>query len=219
MRRWLKKTPALYRLLRKVRDAYRRATGSYVLRQQLLSTAHPKIVIGSAGVHDPGWIPTEHTFLDLLRPEDWERFFRSDSIDALLAEHVWEHLTLEEGLVAARICFQYLKPGGYIRVAVPDGFHPSPRYIERVKIAGIGPGADDHKMLYTYKTLKGVFERAGFEVVLYEYFDEAGRFHYRAWDPQGGTIWRSVRFDKRNEGGVLGYTSIVLDARKARSSP
>lgn len=28
----------------------------------------------------------------------------------------------EEGVEAARTCFDFLKPGGYVRCAVPDGF-------------------------------------------------------------------------------------------------
>jgi len=43
-----------------------------------------------------------------------------------------------------------------LRVAVPDGFHPNPGYIERVKPGGTGPGAGDHKILYTYRTLSAI---------------------------------------------------------------
>lgn len=37
-----------------------------------------------------------------------------------LAEHVWEHMTYEEGCQAAKNCYDYLADGGYLRVAVPD---------------------------------------------------------------------------------------------------
>ena len=134
----------------------------------------------------------------------------------MLAEHVWEHLTLHEGLTAAKQCFEYLKPGGYLRVAVPDGFHPDQKYIEGVKVDGTGPGADDHKVLYTYKTLKELFSSAGFRVELLEYFDAEGEFHFVNWDTRSGTIRRSLRFDKRNANGELKYTSIILDAHKDR---
>jgi predicted SAM-dependent methyltransferase len=99
-------------------------------------------------------------------------------------------------------------------VAVPDGLHPNPNLIEAVRVDGSGSAAQEHKVLYTYRTLKEVFEAVGFKVELYEYFDEQGRFHYREWDPQEGTIRRSKRFDRRNKDGVLRYTSIVLDAKK-----
>lgn len=34
-----------------------------------------------------------------------------------------------------------LKPGGYVRVAVPDGFHPDPAYIEMGRPGGYGTGS------------------------------------------------------------------------------
>ena len=55
-------------------------------------------------------------------------YFNEGSIDAILAEHVWEHLAEEEGLAAAKCCYRYLRPGGYLRVAVPDGFHPDANF-------------------------------------------------------------------------------------------
>jgi predicted SAM-dependent methyltransferase len=211
--RWLK--PAK-RAAKKIRRAYTRSLGPHRLKRMLASPSSNRIVIGSAGRHDSGWVPTDEEFLDLLKPTDWDRFFPPASIDALLAEHVWEHLTPEEALTAARTCFRYLKPGGYLRIAVPDGLHPDPIYLQWVKVGGASPGqlANDHKVLYTYKSSRELFESAGFRVELYEYFDEAGRFHCRDWDAKAGTIGRSKRFDKRNRGGRLIFTSIILDAVK-----
>ena len=134
----------------------------------------------------------------------------------MLAEHVWEHLTPEEGSAAASLCFKYLKPGGYLRVAVPDGYHPNPDYHEWVRVGGASPMqiANGHKVLYTHDALRSLFERSGFRVKLFEYFDAAGTFHHHEWDEKAGKIWRSKRFDKRNVGGELVFTSIVLDAVK-----
>jgi len=180
------------------------------------STHEPiKIVIGAAGIFEPGWTATEIEQLNVLKPADWRRMFkRRGSISAILAEHVWEHLSEEEGREAARQCYQYLKPGGFLRVAVPDGFHPDPAYIDYVKPGGYGAGADDHRVLYNWCSLKKVFEDAGFEVELLEYFDASGRFHCANWDPADGKIMRSSRFDERNFDRPLAYTSTILDARK-----
>ncbi len=204
------------RAIRKARKAYHRFVGPRVLRKAVADSPHQRIVIGAGTKREPGWIPTQMEFLDLLRPADWEGFFQPDSLQAMLAEHVWEHLTPEEGAVAAGICFRFLKPGGYLRVAVPDGLHPDPTYHEWVKVGGRSPMqiANDHRVLYTYRTLRHLFERAGFRVDLYEYFDEAGTFHFHNWDEKAGTIWRSKRFDRRNAHGALVFTSIVLDAVK-----
>ncbi len=173
-----------------------------------------KIIIGAAGTVLPGWVSTEQDFLNLISESDWAKYFEPDSIEAILAEHVWEHLTTVEAIAAVKTCYRYLKPGGYLRAAVPDGFHPDPQYIDWVRVDGEGPGADDHKVLYTYNTFRNVFSSVGFEVHLYEYFDEDGRFHYNEWDPEDGMIRRSKRFDKRNSVASLAYTSIILDATK-----
>ncbi len=245
VRRALKNFPPITRLMHgimKTRRVYYRHFGRSKLRKMLAAYPRKRIVIGAWDRYDPDWIPTQRDFLDLLRPEHWERFFQPNSVEAMLAEHVWEHLTEEDGRAAALTCYKYLRPGGYLRVAVPDGLHPDPEYVDLVKAgavpdeaegASIQPGprindgnAADHKALYTYRTLQKVFEDAGFRVVLYEYFDEAGTFHCKEWDRKAGTIWRSKRFDPRNRDGqlpsvypgsmddYLNYSSIILDAVK-----
>jgi predicted SAM-dependent methyltransferase len=206
MREWLRK---IRYQATKIRRAYDRRFGPKKLKRTLAASPRKRIVLGASNRYDPGWIPTEVEFLNVVRPADWDRFFLPNSIEAILAEHVWEHLTEEGGRAAAESCFKYLKPGGYLRVAVPDGLHPDAAYLELVKV-----GLHGHKVLYTYRTLRELFETHGFRVHMYEYFDEAGRFHYQDWDEKAGTIWRSKRFDKRNRDGNLGYTSIVLDAVK-----
>jgi predicted SAM-dependent methyltransferase len=173
-----------------------------------------KVVIGASGISQPGWIATDIGHLNVLREKDWARYFDENSITAILSEHVFEHLTVEEGMVAARNCFQYLKNNGYVRIAVPDGYFPDPMYIERVKPKGIGPGAHDHKVLYTYKTLGDLFHSCGFRVKLLEYFDEQGKFHSLPWSAEEGLIQRSRWHDARNNEKEINYTSIILDAIK-----
>jgi predicted SAM-dependent methyltransferase len=171
-----------------------------------------RIVVGSSGISQDGWVATESTYLDLLKRDDWENYFSTHKIDAILAEHVWEHLTPEQGLLAAINCARYLRPGGYLRLAVPDGNHPDPAYIDYVKPGGGGYGADDHKVLYTYKTLTKMLSDAGLSVRLLEYFDDERKFVANPWVPEQGMIHRSSQFDERNRGGKLKYTSIIVDA-------
>jgi predicted SAM-dependent methyltransferase len=133
-----------------------------------------------------------------------------------LAEHVWEHLTEKEAYQAAKNCFLFLKPSGYIRVAVPDGYHPSLDYIKAVEPGGSGLGSDDHKVLYNYRTLAHILESADFEVKLLEYFDEEGKFHIEDWHDDDGLITRSSKYDERNIDGRLNYTSIIIDAFKVK---
>lgn len=173
-----------------------------------------KIVVGASDIFDKGWVPTDMEFLNLLKEGDWKNYFKPDTISAILAEHVWEHLTPDQGELAATHCLKYLKPGGHLRIAIPDGNHPKPEYIEHVRIGGSGPGAHDHKVLYTYKTLSAMLQRVGFETNLLEYFDENGQFHENRWKSEDGHIRRSKNNDKRNANGVLNYTSLIVDAIK-----
>lgn len=164
-----------------------------------------KVVIG-AGQYDKGsdWVHTQEEELSLLNEEDWKARFNPDSISAILAEHVWEHLIYDEGIEAAKICNKYLKSGGYFRCAVPDGYFPDGDYQNNVKIGGPGPidhPAASHKIVHNYHTLSSMFEKAGFKVELLEYCDEAGEFHFNYWDEKNGFIYRSKRFDHRIEMG------------------
>jgi len=177
-----------------------------------------KVVIG-AGKHNnnPGWLHTQEEELNLLNPTGWSNQFEKGSLTAILAEHVWEHLTYQEGVEAARLCYQYLKPQGHLRCAVPDGCFPDEAYQNIVKIGGPGPKdhpAASHKIVYTYKTLSPVFETAGFEVKFLEYFDETGQFHCSEWLKEDGVIFRSKKCDPRNQGDKLIFPSLIIDATK-----
>lgn len=177
-----------------------------------------KIVIGAGEYNNnPSWLLTQESELNMLKRDDWTKRFKENTVDAILAEHVWEHLDFDEGKEAARICYEFLKPGGYIRCAVPDGFFPNDEYQRGVQIGGPGPKdhpAASHKIVHNYKTITKMFEEAGFEVSLLEYCDEVGEFHYNDWDEKKGFIYRSKRFDHRNKDGKLGFVSLIVDARK-----
>ena len=177
-----------------------------------------KVVIGAGGYNNnPGWLHTEEPELDILNSTSWSNQFEKESITALLAEHVWEHLTYDEGLCAAKHALHYLQPGGYFRCAVPDGLFPNEQYQQVIQVGGPGPRdhpAYDHKIVYTYKTLQKLFEEAGFEVKLLEYFDEQGRFHKQNWAGEHGVIFRSSKYDPRNQGEVPEFPSLILDAVK-----
>jgi predicted SAM-dependent methyltransferase len=111
------------------------------------------------------------------KKDDWDQRFSPESITAILAEHVWEHLTYDDRVQAAKICYEYLKVGGYVRCAVPDALFPIEEYQNIVKIGGPGPKdhpAASHKIVHTYRTLKTMFESAGYQVQLLEYCDENG---------------------------------------------
>jgi len=173
-----------------------------------------KVIIGAGETSFVGWLATDYPLVDITDLNSLKSWFRIGSVQALLAEHVWEHLVPEQAHAAAVNCYRLLKPGGYLRIAVPDGLHPNPEYVDHVKPGGTGPGSEDHHFLYTYRTLVKLLEAAGFEVCLLEWFDEAGTFHFREWDPNDGFVCRSTRYDERNGHDPTAYTSIIADAVK-----
>lgn len=176
-----------------------------------------KVIIGAGSTNFDGWISTQESELNLLVEDHWMKNFELESVDAFMAEHVWEHLTYDEGIIAAKICYKFLKPGGYIRCAVPDRNFNNEWYQNMIQVGGPGPldhPAATHKIVYDYHTLKRVFKEAGFEVTLLEYCDEAGDFHYTYWNEIDGKIGRSFRFDTRNSQEKLGMVSLIIDAKK-----
>lgn len=206
----------LKKLARAVRDQSSRVRRRLALRVEA-RRGRLKIVLGSSGIPVSGWLLTDMDQLNVVVERDWRRYFEHDSLDTVLAEHVWEHLTSEEGRKAAQLCYRFLRPGGRLRLAVPDGRHPDPDYINAVKPMGTAEGSDDHKVLYTADSLAQLLESVGFKAHVLECFDDNGNFFFTDWDPEDGMIRRSARFDSRNKNGVLRYTSIVIDAFKPTS--
>lgn len=149
----------LLNLLLKPRQVYLKAKRYYQF------TNSQKIVIGSSNIPQTGWLLTNEDELDITQRDDFVKYWKPNTRLAFLAEHVWEHLTLEESEKALRNCFEFLGCGGRLRIAVPDGFHPDPEYIEYVRPGGTGLGSDDHKVLYNYHLLSEALKMLGFNFI------------------------------------------------------
>ena len=113
--------------------------------------------------------------------------FKDNSVDAFYASHVWEHLYEEDGKFALQECFRACKPGGYVRLVVPDLFYYCSEYIsscreDRAKILNNKLMYRDagrnkcilsklynaitdfhtHKFMYDSKLLTELFRKCGF---------------------------------------------------------
>lgn len=150
----------------------------------------------------------------MLDNKTFSILFGKEKVKCFLAEHVWEHLTIEEGEIAANNCYNYLDKNGILRIAIPDSFHCNQEYIKYVKPNGHGAGSDDHKVFYNYKILESLLLNSGFKVKKLEWFDEFGVFHFNDWDIVDGFVRRSVRFDHRNNKDNILYTSLIIDGIK-----
>jgi predicted SAM-dependent methyltransferase len=181
--------------------------------QQQISAQNPpyKVIVGAGETRYEGWIATDKPALDITNPADWQRHFAPQSIDRIVAEHVMEHLTTEQLRQFLYAVRPYLTDDAGIRIAVPDGYHPDPTYIEYVRPGGsVDGGADDHKVLYNHELLANEVQQAGFACDLLEYHDAAGQFHRNQWDKANGHIERTG--GKRElYGKEFDYKSLIVD--------
>lgn len=182
-----------------------------------------RIIVGAGTVTQPGWISLQHCDLDIMDRTRWSWFFLPSSVDAILTEHTLEHLTVVQAFAAVQNFHRYLKPGGYVRCAVPDGLHPDPNYLNWVAPGSTGEqllqnfrgGEPGHKTLWNYATLSQLFQDAGFAVVFREWFDEHGSFHRTEWSHEQGYVRRCRGCPWSNVlSFVVGapYTSLLIDA-------
>jgi predicted SAM-dependent methyltransferase len=174
-----------------------------------------KLIVGAGKIPFEGWFATDILVLDVTNEKQFQRFFSEHKIEKVLAEHVLEHLTTKQIELMARNIYRYSTPGVKIRVAVPDGLHADDAYINMVKPNGTGNGADDHKHLFTYRSLSAIFERNKYKTHLLEYWDENKQFHSIYKNDDSGYIRRSLINDARNAGGKPVYTSLIIDFTKA----
>ena len=105
-----------------------------------------RLIIGAGETKINGWISTQENELNIVDYNNWKQLFKESSIELILAEHVWEHLSFEDGVQAASNCYKFLKPGGKIRCAVPDKNFNNDWYQNMVQVGG--PGPKDHPALY-----------------------------------------------------------------------
>jgi predicted SAM-dependent methyltransferase len=78
--------------------------------------------IGCGTIYKDGWVNVDlaGTRVDL----PWDLAdplpFPPGSVDAIFHEHLLEHLTYAQGVELHRRCLQLLRPGGVLRIGVPD---------------------------------------------------------------------------------------------------
>ena len=188
---------------------------------------------------------TDRQELDLFEFSSWLHLFEpvKNPPRVLFAEHVLEHFSPTQVQHLAAAAFLSLKSGGVCRVAVPDGYKPSPSYQQYVRAGSTASGfGNSHIVAYTVDSLVPIFTSLGFEVKLREHFDSTGKFHSEtdayADDEIYGKVQRSWKQDRRNEEGIslpwenpIGillddlvegeplYTSFWFDALKSQDCP
>ncbi len=199
-------------------DLHRSVSDLDVAKRRVRLAPEPlRVILGASGIRYHGWLDTDKDVLDITDPAAWERLFGVRRAEALLAEHVFEHLPQDAQRPSLALCLEYLKPGGRLRIAVPDGHRNDDVYRQ-----ANAPPADGHTVFFNADTISALLAATGFEVRLVEWFDAMGVFHAQPMDLEHGPVRRSVRFDHQAEfHRVLAdrevfYTSLIVDAIKPR---
>lgn len=94
-----------------------------------------------------------------------------DSVDFIYSSHFFEHLFKDDAAMLLKLCARALKPGGTIRISIPDLAYAVSLYGLGKKtemlddyffVEGKGSYLARHKYMYDFDLLKVVLERAGF---------------------------------------------------------
>lgn len=159
---------------------------SLAIAHRLISSSPLNVAIGVAPhemVVPPPYshlfIPTDLNTLDVTDSDDFEYYFPPNSVSAFIAEHVWEHLALQEAIDALINVRLALKVGGVVRIAVPDRFSYCSNQDNDEAEMHRTDVRDEHLVQYDSGLLSEVFKSAGFastEITLIEHHTAQGDF-------------------------------------------
>lgn len=123
-----------------------------------------KLDLGAEDISPPGFIPMGHDHGTEIFPLAYD----DDSVDEIRASHVLEHFSTADTHEVVKHWASKLKPGGVLKIAVPNFEYIAKSYIDGLElpIEGYTMGgqtdADDfHRSLFDAATLAELFREAG----------------------------------------------------------
>lgn len=174
-----------------------------------------QIYIGSGGCQEnPGFISLLQSEFDVTKSASFENTLCKASVDTFLTEHTFEHIPYEDAANAFRLIFEYLKPGGLFRIAVPNDGRAGKTFVPSKLDEMIG-----HVSAYNFGHLQQMLKNAGFRnirlVEEQEKFNETTiRIQATEWDFCEGKVHRTLKHDWRNEPLLKSlYAVAKLDGR------
>jgi predicted SAM-dependent methyltransferase len=147
-------------------------------RAEELAGGDLRLHLGSGPARKDGWVNVDLVGDDvdlawnILKPLP----FGSATVDAIFHEHLLEHLSLEDGYGLAQESHRLLRPGGVLRIGVPDcgtpdvGWPDAPTRLLALHEFFAEPG---HRTMYDAETLGLILRAAGFEIVEQRAFGES----------------------------------------------
>ncbi len=127
---------------------------------------------------------------------------QSDSVDTVLSEHFFEHIPAQYGVLLVNECLRILKPGGNLRIAVPD--YGSPKN-KKAFLNKFDPKHTDHVEFPTYDWVKKLAASSEAKNYSISNYWQGSMFHFCPTDYSLGWVKRTVENDKRN------YRNILMD--------
>lgn len=160
-----------------------------------------RLNIGCGGVRPEGWINADKSWRILLA-ESWlgKRFFEDSrgadvrylnldrpwrleraSVDVVYASHVLEHLRPRSRLLFLSESARVLKPGGVLRLVVPDLYGLATTYIQRYQAGD--PGAADFFLYWLNLHRDNCYpESRSFLARAYDFWQQFPRQHQTMFD-------------------------------------
>lgn len=141
-------------------------------------TSPLRLHLGSGGEHKDGWVNVD--FVGDPVELSWNLAhgipFSDGSAEEVFHEHLFEHIPLRAGVGLMDECFRVLRPGGILRVGVPDAgeltksYAGDGEYVEALhpdrptRLLGVQELFywHDHVTMYDEETLAMVFRAGGF---------------------------------------------------------
>lgn len=190
-----------------------------------LSNKDVNLILGAALTKQKSWFSTNQEWFDIVQKSHWDRLFNANKsptrnrVKRVLAEHVFEHLTLYEMRSAMNLIYKNMVFGGSLRIAVPDGNNPNQEYRNHCGINGIGADASDHKQFITFELLRDEVEKIGFKCILIEGYLENKKLISIPFKCELGHVMRSrsnqtIIHPKEGWGFVDANSSLIVDCLK-----
>ena len=166
-------------LARRVRDSLRNyglwntlKIGRQVFARKVAPRSRPAEFISPSGT-PPEVIPFYYEKGDRLPYEDGQFAF-------VFSEHFFEHLFLDEAIALLNECHRLMKPGGVIRICVPDAdlrtdYPPETAGFPWRKMPFTHP--EKHKTRWSVYSLSEALRLCGFRALALRYHDRLGAFH------------------------------------------